>query len=519
MTVTEIARHPISVVIDGAPVPCWQHRALAALQARPGLEVRAVCLAGAGRRERIRAAHAALERRLFAAGPDAMEPVPVEAVGDASAGDVELLVWLAEASSPPDGGVPTLALRHDGRCEGTEQAFRRACLRGGPWVVSEAVLRSGEDERLIERTVSGARPYSVTLSRDKALWKLAEMVGRAAERAVVDPAGGGELPTPPPAPSRAPSTVELLVRSSWRWGRIVAGRALYDRPWQVRVRPAQTDPLAGWDRPAGSPVAWRAGHLYADPFLFEHEGHHHLFCEEIPSGSRRGVISHVELEPGGRAGAPEPVVCEGHHLSYPFVFAHDGEIFLIPETSSERRVTLYRAVDFPRGWQREAVLLDGLRASDATLLAHEGRLWLFVGVAAEHAAMLDELHLFFADSLTAEWHPHPRNPIVSDVRCARPAGAIQRWGTSLVRPAQDCGRRYGGAVSFRRIDVLDREDYAEHEIARLEPRDLGGRARATHTYAADGAYQATDLRERSLRSPAQALGMAYRLLRMTRGAR
>jgi hypothetical protein len=515
---TEIARHPISVVIDGPLVPRWQRRALEALQARERLIVREVCFAGGGRRDQIRDVHAAFERRLFAAGPDALAPVSIEEVRD-GAGDVELVVWLAEGSAPPGGGPPTLQLRHDGRCEGAEPAFRRACLRGQPWVVSEAVLQRGGEERLIERTVSGARPYSVTLSRDKALWKLAEMVARAAERAVTNPVGIGEPPMPQPPSSRAPSIVELLARSSWRWGRIVAGRALYDRPWQVRVRPAQAEPTAGWDRPARSPVAWRPGHLYADPFLFEHEGRHHLFCEEIPRGSERGVISHVELEPGGRNATPQLVLAEPHHLSYPFVFAHEGEIFLIPETSSERRVTLYRAVDFPRRWRREAVLLDGLRASDATLLAHAGRLWLFVGVAAEHATMLDELHLFSADSLTAEWHPHPRNPIVSDVRCARPAGAIRHWGTALVRPAQDCGRRYGGAVSFRQIDVLTEDDYAEHEIARLEPGDLGDGARATHTYAADGVYEATDLRKRSLRSPAQGLRTAQRMLRVARGRR
>ena len=123
---------------------------------------------------------------------------------------------------------------------------------------------------------------------------------------------------------------------------------------------------------------------------------------------------------------------------------------------------------------------------------------MFASVGAPPASSLDELHLFSAQALRGPWRAHPRNPVVSDVRCARPAGAVQRWGARLVRPGQDGSRRYGGAISFREIDVLSCSDYAEHEIARLEPSDLGG-ARATHTYAADACFEAVDLRTRSLR--------------------
>jgi len=254
----------------------------------------------------------------------------------------------------------------------------------------------------------------------------------------------------------------------------------------------------GGSSPGREPVRWRPGHAYADPFLLEHEGRHHLFCEEILPGSWRAVISHMELSvDGAPAGPPTPVLEAPYHLSYPCVFAHRGEVFMIPETSSQLRVELYRAVDFPREWRREAVLLDGLAASDATLLEHAGRLWLFVNIAAPSATLLDELHLFSASDLRGPWQPHPANPVVSDVRAGRPAGAIQRWGSRLVRPAQDGSRRYGGAISFREIDELTEERYAEHEVGRIDPAELD--ARATHTYAADRHFEAVDLRRREAR--------------------
>jgi len=505
-------------VLDGPPTPLWQERALAGLAESAELELVAVRLVGGWRRGRLRRAHGAVERHLFALGPDALAPVSVEGAYGTDEADAassaQLTVWLSQRPPPADGSGEVLCLRHGGRFEAAEEAFRRAALRGAPYVETEALLRRGGEDRVIARTVSGARPFSTTLSRDRALWKLAALVRRAAEQSP-----GLDLPAAENAPSsRAPTTAELLVRSPSRWLRIVAARLLFGRPWLVRVRERGADPTSGWS-PATPNVRWKPGHVYADPMLLEHEGRHHLFCEEILPGERRGVISHTELHlDGTESSPPAPVLAAAHHLSYPFVFAHAGEIFLIPETSSVRRVELYRSVDFPHEWRHEATLLDGLVASDATLLAHGDRLWLFVGIAVPHGTMLDELHLFSATDVRGPWRPHPRNPVVSDVRCARPAGAIQRWGTRLVRPAQDGSRRYGGAISFREIDELSEAGYSEHEIARLQPGDLGD-ARATHTYAADGRFEAIDLRRRVPRPPSELARALARRLPFARAGR
>jgi hypothetical protein len=502
----------IAVVLDGPPIPQWQARALAVLGQSPTLEIVEVSLAGQRRRGRLRRAHAAVERHLFALGPDALAPSsldrPAIQTSASSAPGGELVVWLAEGRPPAQELGDVLYLRHGRRHEPAEEAFRRATLRGTPCVETEVLLRRGGSAVLVERTVSGTRPFSTTLSRDKALWKIAALVCRAVERVP-----GLDLPAAAcEQGSAGPSTAELIARAPWAWIRVISARLLFRRPWQIRVRRQQQEPTKGWTQ-ARDLVRWKPGHLYADPFLFEHEDRHHLFCEEMLPGSNRAVISHTELHPDGIPCDPPTTVLEApYHLSYPFVFAHEGEIFMIPETSAQGRVELYRATNFPGGWRRESILLDGLIASDATLLAHDGRLWLFVGVAVPNATMLDELHLFSAAVPGGPWHPHPRNPVVSDVRCARPAGAIQRWGSRLVRPGQDGSRRYGGAVSFREIDQLTLHDYAEHEIARLEPSDLGA-ARATHTYACDGMFEAVDLRERQLNVKQSLARMAAELPR------
>jgi hypothetical protein len=535
-----MAPRPIAVVLDGDPTPAWQQRALAGLAASPALDVVEVRLAGRPRRSLLRRVHAAAERHLLRLGADALAPAivdrsllggpgglgPAGSKGEASEGgasSVDLVVWLADATPvPKDELRDVLHVCHDGVAESAEQAVLRALLSGVSALETEVVLRRpGGGTVVVERTVSGLRPFSLTLSRDLLLWKLAALVPRAVERAPgadapsVVPSASATGPASASAPpgrsapgsssslgSRSTpgssSTLALFARSAIAWPRVLLTRLLFRRPWAIRLRRRGAEPTAGWST-GEELVRWARGHLYADPFLFEHEGRHHLFCEEQPRSAGMAVISHTELRLDGVvADPPTPVLARPYHLSYPFVFAHEGETFMIPETSAVARVELYRAVEFPHRWEREAILIDGLDAADATLIQHDDRLWLFASVTPEDASSLDELHLFWASALRGPWQSHPRNPVVSDVRCARPAGAIQRWGSRLVRTGQDGSRRYGGAISFREIDVLSVSDYAEHEIARLEPADLGD-ARATHTYAADGSFEAIDLRRRELR--------------------
>jgi hypothetical protein len=164
---------------------------------------------------------------------------------------------------------------------------------------------------------------------------------------------------------------------------------------------------------------------------------------------------------------------------------------MLPESSENGTVDLYRAVEFPHRWVLERTLLGDVRAVDPTLVETEGKLWLFVNIAEPGAAIDDELHLYSAMSLDGPWLPHPANPVVSDVRRARPAGRVFNVNGDLVRPSQDCSRGYGRAVVLNRIDVLSPEEYAETPIARIEPTWSAGLI-GTHTYNATGQVEAVD---------------------------
>ncbi len=224
---------------------------------------------------------------------------------------------------------------------------------------------------------------------------------------------------------------------------------------------------------------------YADPFVLVADGRRTLFVEEFPLATGKGIISAAAIEDDGRIGTPRPVLEEPHHLSYPFVFAHQGEVWMIPESSGTRRVDLYRARRVPDAWEHAAVLIDGVSASDVTLTRQAGVWWMFAATHAWTSSSRDTLELFSAPGLFGPWTPHPRNPVLVDRRAARPGGAMFRMGKELWRPAQDSSKGYGSALSFCRVDALTPDAYRQTLVSTVHPGgSWPGRGLHTVNYAA-----------------------------------
>lgn len=203
--------------------------------------------------------------------------------------------------------------------------------------------------------------------------------------------------------------------------------------------------------------------FYADPFVFWYGTRPYIFVEDYSHSARKAVISVVGFDLEGKPQPARPVLEAPHHLSYPQVFERDGTIWMLPEASESRKLTLYRAHQFPDRWVEKSVLIEDREISDATLLDHGGKLWLFATERDGHGSSSDTMVVFHADDLTGPWQPHPMNPILIDRTCARPGGGFVRIGDRILLPVQDGTRGYGGGLGF--CEVLE----LTLEIVRLGP--------------------------------------------------
>ena len=297
-------------------------------------------------------------------------------------------------------------------------------------------------------------------------------------RAAVSEDAPAPLPMHPTRVTRARAALLATRCAVRRIGGAVARRLVHER-WRLGV--LHTTPAA---IVAGAPatISWLdlpRGRFWADPFPLVSNGRVEVLCEGYDYRRDRGYLARVALEGHRVAGPPNDLARFEHHLSYPYV-VEDGDVrYVMPEQSQARRVALYTVAD--DGIREARVLLDGIAAVDPTLIRHDERWWLFVTDAAvdDNGALL----LFHASALDGPWMSHPLNPIVRDVRCARPAGTPFAIGGTLYRPAQDCSTGYGARIALARVDVLTTRAYRETVVAHVAPPTRGRGRHGLHTLA------------------------------------
>ena len=235
--------------------------------------------------------------------------------------------------------------------------------------------------------------------------------------------------------------------------------------------------------------------FWADPFIWVHEDISYLFIEELLYATQRGRIACLTLNEEMNIRSNQVVLERPYHLSYPFLFNHEGQLFMIPETRENNGVELYRCTHFPDQWEFEKTLISNVHAVDATLVKAQDKWWLFTNME-EDGSTWDTLHLYYADHpLSDQWTPHPLNPIVKDIHSARPAGRIFLENGSLIRPSQDCSVRYGYALNFNRIVSLTETDYTEICEQSFKPPQKGD-ILAVHTFNNAAGLTAIDAKQR-----------------------
>jgi len=274
----------------------------------------------------------------------------------------------------------------------------------------------------------------------------------------------------------SPSWFTRLIR---RIGKAIAWLFFLDQWMILTSNAADADPLQ-WS--AFQPIVPWADRYWADPFPVRRDDRNYIFIEEKMYARRRGHIACLMVDEQGGLQSQQVVLERPYHLSYPFVFEHRGEMYMLPETAQNRTLEAYRCVRFPDRWELAATLMRGIYAVDATLLEYQNQWWLFANVKEKGGSSLDALYLFHSDNpLSSQWTPHPRNPIVHDIRSARPAGRIFLRGGELIRPSQDNSRRYGYAINFNRIVKLSETEYEEVTETHFEP-PRRTKILATHTF-------------------------------------
>jgi hypothetical protein len=212
--------------------------------------------------------------------------------------------------------------------------------------------------------------------------------------------------------------------------------------------------------------------FYADPFVIQKTERNFVFFEEFSPEKKKAHINAMEVYKDGSLSKPQIALEKPYHLSYPFVFEWEGNYYMVPETSSNRTVEIYKAKNFPLEWEYVMNLMEDRLLIDVTLMFEKGKWWLF-GNTHHHDATStnDQLELYYNENLfSKEWKAHPQNPVATDVSNCRPAGKIFRINNELFRPAQNnASQQYGYGLVINKIELMNETEYREKKVTEFLP--------------------------------------------------
>ncbi len=416
--------------------------------------------------------------------------------GAAALRQCEVDVWLCFAASPPRRpmnpvsrmGVWGIEIGKD--VSATSIWGGAMELGAGSPVTMVGIVDYVSGDGPLYQTFGATITNSVRRNRLNALHKGVSFFRRILQHLTLD--GNAWRPTPRmPAPVHYPAlrdpTVSAVGRLFWRLASNVAATRLRSLNWRDQWQVAyyfadESETNLRFERLRY--LVPPRDRFWADPFAVEHEGRYFIFFEEMPFRTQRGRIMAIEVFENGEPGEPQVALERPYHLSYPFVFAWEGSLYMMPETAANGTVEIYRCEGFPLRWRLYRIVLENISAYDATLWKDNERWWMFVNVAEPGADSSDELHLYWSATPLGPWTAHRANPVVSDVRRARPAGPLFSRDGILYRPSQDCSRAYGHCVLINRVDVLRDDAYHETTVERISP---GWRKDILHVHTLGGA--------------------------------
>lgn len=223
-------------------------------------------------------------------------------------------------------------------------------------------------------------------------------------------------------------------------------------------------------------------------------GKTYIFAELYDYLRRKGCIGYCELLPDGSQSKWKAVLKEKYHMSYPQPIEHNGDVYLIPESSFGKVLCAYKAVSFPDKWEKAYVLASGIGLTDTTFVSDSDKVYAF---ACSTEDPTDEILRMFELSDNGQLEETAMSPVVDDVSCARPAGKFFNLDGKLYRPSQDCTDSYGNKLNILEVDTDFRTYYKETNVRKISVDDLTilnvDAPERIHTYNSNGEYEVVDV--------------------------
>lgn len=206
--------------------------------------------------------------------------------------------------------------------------------------------------------------------------------------------------------------------------------------------------------------------FFADPFILKiSEKYIILLAEEMLFDEAKGRIVELIVDKNTYRLCDRFLLLEtDSHLSYPAYIRENGKVFVYPENGMSGALRIYELDEDNHKLINPVVILNEAVA-DATIFMKGGKYWM---TAMKYPNTQEKVFLYKSESLFGPYVQVDTNPFTFDRSFSRPAGNFFTVNGQLYRPAQDCSKFYGSALSIMKVEFND--VFQEELKSRIKPQ-------------------------------------------------
>jgi len=235
-------------------------------------------------------------------------------------------------------------------------------------------------------------------------------------------------------------------------------------------------------------------HFLADPFVIKKNNRTICFVEDYCYKQKRAHIAAIEIIDQKQYKMLGPVIEEPYHMSFPYLFEYEDELYMVPETSEGNAIRLYKCIEYPLKWEYQKDIFSDVKAVDSMFFVYQERWWMLTNMSTKNNDDgASQLMAYYSDNpLSDNWIAHEQNPLIFDSSIARNGGILDLASPLPVRSRQKQGfNAYGVALTLARITELTPSSYSEEEIGQISPDFFSDINRCHHIHS-NGEYTVYD---------------------------
>ena len=240
----------------------------------------------------------------------------------------------------------------------------------------------------------------------------------------------------------------------------------------------------------GKMVKADKNHFLADPHIVSIDGKNYIFLEDYNySSSKAEIICFKICEDLISVHKVGSAILEKYHVSFPFTFFFNGNLYLSVESSSQKNINIYKRGDDILSWKIiSQPEFQSLIPVDPLIFEMNNKWWLIFG----NLESLNEMYIFYTnDPINGEWKSHNQNPVYISSHLSRNGGLIFDQG-KIYRIAQQSGfNNYGKSMKIMKISELSEDLFIEEEVEFIYGK-FNKLSKGVHTLSKSGEFIAFD---------------------------